>query len=128
MSNEHSFSALKRIKKNMALIIITHKYIFYLALAQLLSAHVLRAEGLGFKSWVGQIGTVSPTARHRSDVVSELCSPDVKPRRLPRYLEMGIYRDNLSATIFYRLSLSLKIVLIYRLYRYRFCNIFCYRR
>ena len=29
--------------------------------------------------------------------------------------EMGIYRDNLSAIIFYRLSLSLKIVWIYRL-------------
>ena len=29
--------------------------------------------------------------------------------------EMGIYRDNLSAIIFYRLSLSLKLVLIYRL-------------
>ena len=30
-------------------------------------------------------------------------------------VEMGIYRDNLSAIIYYRLSLSLKIVLIYRL-------------
>ena len=29
--------------------------------------------------------------------------------------EMGIYRNNLSAIIFYRLSLSLKLVLIYRL-------------
>ena len=29
--------------------------------------------------------------------------------------EMSIYRDNLSAVIFYRLSLSLKIVWIYRL-------------
>ena len=29
--------------------------------------------------------------------------------------EMGIYRDNLSAIIYYRLSLSLKINLIYRL-------------
>ena len=29
--------------------------------------------------------------------------------------EMGVYRDNLSATICYRLSLSLKTVLIYRL-------------
>ena len=28
---------------------------------------------------------------------------------------MGIYRDNLSAITFYRLSLSLKIVWIYRL-------------
>ena len=31
------------------------------------------------------------------------------------YAEEGIYRDNLSAIIYYRLSLSLKIVLIYRL-------------
>ena len=33
------------------------------SLAQLLSAHALGAGGLGFKSWVGQIGTVSPTAQ-----------------------------------------------------------------
>ena len=31
------------------------------------------------------------------------------------YSETGIYRGNLSAIIYYRLSLSLKIVLIYRL-------------
>ena len=31
------------------------------------------------------------------------------------YSEIGIYRDNLSAIVFYRLSLSLKIVGIYRL-------------
>ena len=29
--------------------------------------------------------------------------------------EMSIYRDNLSATIYYRLSLSLKLVLIYQI-------------
>ena len=29
----------------------------------------------------GQIGTVSPTARLRCDVSSELCSPGAKPRR-----------------------------------------------
>ena len=34
---------------------------------------------------------------------------------LYEYTEMGIYRDNLSAIIYYRLSLSLKIVWIYRL-------------
>ena len=44
------------------------------SLAQLLSAHALGAEGLEFQSRVGQIGTVSPTARHRCDVPSELCS------------------------------------------------------
>ena len=38
---------------------------------------------------------------------------------------MSVYRDNLSAITFYRLSLSLNIVWIYR---YRFINIFCYRR
>ena len=31
------------------------------------------------------------------------------------YSEMGIYRDDLSAIIYYPLSLSLKIVLVYRL-------------
>ena len=31
-----------------------------------------------------------------------------------RHSEMGIYRDNLSAIIYYRLSLLLKIVFIYR--------------
>ena len=33
------------------------------------------AGGLGFDSRAGQIGTVSPTARHRCDVSSELCNP-----------------------------------------------------
>ena len=37
-------------------------------LAQLLSAQVIGAEGLGFDSRDGQIGTESPTARHRCDV------------------------------------------------------------
>ena len=32
-------------------------------LAQLLSAHAIDVGGLGFKSWVGQIGTVSPPLR-----------------------------------------------------------------
>ena len=35
--------------------------------------------------------------------------------RIKSQPEMGIYRDNLSAITFYRLSLSLKIVWIYRL-------------
>ena len=39
------------------------------------------AGGLGFKSRAGQIGSVSPTARHRCDVPSELCSPGAKPRK-----------------------------------------------
>ena len=38
-------------------------------------------EGLGFDSRTGQIGTVSPTTRHRCDVSSELCCPGAKPRR-----------------------------------------------
>ena len=50
-------------------------------LVQLLSAHAIGAEGLGFKSRVGEIGTVSPTARHRCDVSSDLCSLGVKPRK-----------------------------------------------
>ena len=50
-------------------------------LAQLLSAHAIGAEGLGFESQAGQIGTASPTARHRCDVSSELCSPGAKVRR-----------------------------------------------
>ena len=36
--------------------------------AQLLSAQAIGAEGVGFDSRAGQIGTVSPTARHRCDV------------------------------------------------------------
>ena len=40
----------------------------YRPLAQLLSAQVIDAEDLGFNSRDGQIGTVSPTARHRCDV------------------------------------------------------------
>ena len=39
------------------------------------------AEGLTFDSRVGQIDTVSPTARHRCDISSELCCPDAKSRR-----------------------------------------------
>ena len=34
-------------------------------LAQLLNAHAIGAGGLGFKSRVGLVGTVSRTARHR---------------------------------------------------------------
>ena len=49
-------------------------------LAQLLSAHAIGAGGLGFKSRVGLVGTVSRTARHRCDVLSELCNPGAKPR------------------------------------------------
>ena len=40
----------------------------YRPLAQLLNAQVIGAEGLGFDSRDGQIGTVSPTARHCCDV------------------------------------------------------------
>ena len=41
-------------------------------LAQLLSARATGAGGLGFDSRTGQIGTVSPMARHRCDASSEL--------------------------------------------------------
>ena len=44
-------------------------------------ARAIGAGGLGFESRAGQIGTVSPTARHRCDVSSELCSPGAKLRR-----------------------------------------------
>ena len=50
-------------------------------LAQLLSAQAIGVEGPGFKSRVGQIGTVSPAARHLCDVSSELCSPGDKLQR-----------------------------------------------
>ena len=50
-------------------------------LAQLLSAHAIGAGGLGFKFRVGLVGTVSRTARHRCDVLWELCRPGAKPRR-----------------------------------------------
>ena len=39
------------------------------------------AEGLGFDSRADQIGTVSPTARHRSVISSELCCSGAKPGR-----------------------------------------------
>ena len=48
---------------------------------QLLSAHAIGAERLRYKHRVSQIGTVSPTACHRCDVLSELCRPIAKPRR-----------------------------------------------
>ena len=51
-------------------------------LAQLLSTQAIGAGGLGLDSRVGQIDTMSPTARHRYDVSSELCGPsDAKSRR-----------------------------------------------
>ena len=55
--------------------------IAYRPLAQLLNACAIGAGGLEFNARAGQIGTVSPTARHRFDVSSELCSPGAKPRR-----------------------------------------------
>ena len=57
------------------------KILSFRPLGQLPSQHAIGAGGLGFKSRVGPIGTVSPTARHRYDVSLELCSPGVKPRR-----------------------------------------------
>ena len=39
------------------------------------------AEGPGFRSRAGQIGTMSLTARHRCNVSLELCCPGAKPRR-----------------------------------------------
>ena len=53
----------------------------YSTLAQLLSTHAIGAGGLGFKSRVGQISTVSPTARNRCDVSSEMCSPGALQRK-----------------------------------------------
>ena len=50
-------------------------------LAQLLSALAIGVGGLGFDSRAGQIGAVSSTVRHHSDVSSELCSPGAKSRR-----------------------------------------------
>ena len=43
--------------------------------------NAIGAGGLGCRYRAGQIGTVSPTARHRCDVPSELDSPGPKPRR-----------------------------------------------
>ena len=39
------------------------------------------AVGLAFDSQACQIGSVSPTTRHRCDVSSELCCPGAKSRR-----------------------------------------------
>ena len=46
-----------------------------------ISEQAIGAEGLGFDSRASQIGTVSPTARHRCDVFSELSSPGAKSRK-----------------------------------------------
>ena len=37
--------------------------------------------GLGSIPGAGQIGTLSPTARHRCDVSLDLCCPGAMPRR-----------------------------------------------
>ena len=51
-------------------------------LAQLLSTQAIGAAGLRLDSRVGQIDTMSPTARHRCDVSSKLCGPSgAKSRR-----------------------------------------------
>ena len=43
---------------------------------------LLSGRGLGFDFWADGNITVSPTARLRCDVSSELCCPGAKPRRL----------------------------------------------
>ena len=57
--------------------------------------HAIGAGDLKFDSRIGQINTVSPTARHRCDGSSELCSPDTKPRRWapPLVTRFGVYRE-----------------------------------
>ena len=44
-------------------------------------AHAIVSGGVGFDSRAVQISTVSPTARHRCDVSSELCYPGAKQRK-----------------------------------------------
>ena len=61
--------------------IIKILYIIYLSF----QADAIGAGDLGLNSRAGQIGTVSPTARHRCEVSSELYYPGAKPRKLPRY-------------------------------------------
>ena len=61
-------------------------------------------------------------------VMLQKFSVDVKNGPMLFLPDMDNDRDNLSAIIYYQLSLSLKIVLIYRLPIYCFCNIFSYRR
>ena len=62
-------------------------------LARLPSARY-RCGSLGFDSRTGQIGTVSPTTRHRCDVSSELCCTDAKLRRWtpPLVTRFGVIR------------------------------------
>ena len=50
------------------------------AVSSIACAHAIKVEGPGLKSRAGQIGAVSPTARHRCDVSSELCSPGATGR------------------------------------------------
>ena len=61
--------------------ICLNKELSYWPFAQLPSQHAIGAGSLGFKSRIDQIGTVSPTTRHRYDVSSELHCPGAKPRR-----------------------------------------------
>ena len=52
---------------------------------------------LWLDSWSGQIWQVSPKARHRCDVSSELFCPGANPRRWPRH-SLHAWRNTASVT------------------------------
>ena len=72
-SNAGRRSSDLSLTRYVIIVTVTEYYIKqYRPLAQLLSTHISGAGGLGFNSRAGQIGTVSPTARHPCDVSAEL--------------------------------------------------------
>ena len=56
---------------------------------------------MGFDSRAGQIGTISPTARHRCDVSSELRCPGAKQRKRtrPPVTRFGVYYQYIEVLI-----------------------------
>ena len=65
--------------------------IFYAPVSSIVKGRAIGSKDLGCDSWAGQIVTVSPRARHRCDVSSELCCPGASrgdgPRLETRHLD-----------------------------------------
>ena len=82
-------STISKIKITASVLVLTilrsSNFFYFKQNAKTLSAHAIGAGGLGFKSLVAQIGTVSPTAPHRCNIPSELCSPALSDGDGPRH-------------------------------------------
>ena len=72
-------------------------------------AHVFGARGLGFDSWVDQIGAVSPTDHHRCDVsccAAQALSRGDGPRHsLQASTQYGEYSEDMILIFFVALTL-----------------------